>query len=244
MQLHNAFYVCIVDLDDYTEKFKDDDVVGAFAYLFYKLRSCFSKIDFANLKSAFIQRGTLLPREFKKQIKEAVNLDDLLDALDEPMYCNWLNTRLLKRIVKTIDIPQAKRLMEAYEKCVYSRKVSDVSKHFHSHYFNRDNVSLVNAKILKSFESLTVADIINYCEILESDMGVYAGSVTFTEHQPGCLLITCMIPLHCALHAYKTAKTNFLQFRQFHIQYIEIESFPKVFALNYSIKEDILKSGK
>ena len=64
-------------------------------------------------------------------------------------------------------------------------------------------------------------------------MGVYAGSVTATECQPGCLQITCVIPIHCALHAYEMAKTNFLKFRQFHIQYIEIESFPKVFALNF-----------
>ena len=108
-------------------------------------------------------------------------------------------------------------------------------------------MSLVNAKIVRSFTNLTVADIIKYCEKLESNMGVYAGSVTATECQPGCLQITCVIPLHCALHAYETAKTNFLKFRQSHIQYIEIESFPKVFALNFSIKEsnlDTLTSGR
>ena len=224
---------CTDHPDAYTEKFEDDDVVGAFAYLFYKLRILFGEVNFTQLKSACIQRGTLLPSEFKQQIKAAVELDDLLDALDNPMYCNWLNIRVLKRIVKTIDIQEAKHLIEIYEKCVYSRKVSDVEMYFHSDYFKQSHVSLVNAKIVKSFESLTVGDIIKFCEKLESNMGVYAGSVTATECQPGCLLITCVIPIHCALHAYETAKTNFLNFRQFHIQYIEIESFPKVFALNF-----------
>ena len=207
----------------------------------------FGKVDFAQLKNAFIQRGTLIPIEFKQQIKAAVKLDDLLDALDNPMYCNWLNIRVLKRIVKSIDIQEAKHLIKAYEKSVYSRKVSDVEAHFHSDYFKEAHVSLVKAKILASFESLTVADIVKFCERLESNMGIHAGSVTATKCQPGCLQITCVIPIHCALHAYVTAKTNFLRFRQFHIQYIEIESFPKVFALSFNIQEkynlDKIKSG-
>ena len=155
------------------------------------------------------------------------------------MYCNWLNTRLLKRIVKTIDIPEAECLIQAYENCVYSRKVSDVMMHFDSRCFHKSHVSLVIAKISAKFESLTVADVIDYCQRLECNMGVCAGTVTAAQCQPGCLLITCVIPLHCALHAYETAKTNFLNFRQFHIRYIEIESFPKVFALRFT-KENIV----
>ena len=203
-------------------------------------------MNFRQLKNACIQRGTLLPSEFKQQIKAAVELDDLLDALDNPMYCNWLNIRLLKRIVKSINIPEAKHLIQAYEECVYSRNISEVMPYFDPRCFKPSHVSLVNAKIMKSFTNLTVADIVKYCETLESSMGVYAGSVTATECRPGCLQITCVIPIHCALLAYEMAKYNFLKFRQFHIQYIEFESFPKVFALRFSIKEsslDMLTSG-
>ena len=202
-------------------------------------------MNFAQLKNACIQRGTLLPGGFKKEIKAAVEVDDLLDVLDNPMYCNWLNIHLLKRIVKTIDIPEAKCLIQAYEEIVYARKVSDVKIYFRPVWFNPSHVSLVYAKIIRSSENLTVADIIRYCQELESIMGVCAGSVTATECQPGCLQITCVIPLHCALHAYKMAKTNFLQFRQFHIHYIEIESFPRVFALKCFMQESLneLTSG-
>ena len=155
------------------------------------------------------------------------------------MYCNWLNIRLLKRIVKKINIPKAKDLIQAYEDSVYSRNISKVMKYFDQSCFNPSHVSKVNAKIVKSFADLTVADIITYCETLECNMGVYAGSITATECQPGCLQITCVIPLHCALLAYEMAKINFLKFRQFHIQYIEIESFPKILALNFSVKKMI-----
>ena len=204
----------------------------------------FGEVDFTQLKNACILRGTLLPSEFKQQIKAAVKLDDLLDALDNPMYCNWLNICVLKRIVKAIDIEEGIHLIQAYEKCVYSRKVSDVEMHFRSDYFKQSHVSLVNAKMTESSESLIVADIIKYCHRLESNMGVNAGSVTAIKCQRGCLLITCVIPIHCALHAYKTAKTNFLQFRQFRIQSIEIKPFPKVYSLHISVNLDKVTSGK
>ena len=189
------------------------------------------------LKAACMQRGTPLPVEFKQQIMAAGKLDDLLNVLDNPMYCNWLNTRLLMRIVKTVDIPEAKHLIQVYEECVYSRKVSDVKTHFRSGYFKQSHVSFVTTKINALHNDLTVADIIKYCQELEEDMGVCAGSITATECKPGCLLITCVIPIRCALYAYETAKANFLKFRQSHIQYIEIESYPKIFAIKFSTEE-------
>ena len=221
--------------DAYAKNFEDEDVVGAFAYLFYKLRILFDEVNFTQLKNACIQRGTLLPNDFKQKVKAAVELDDVLDVLDNPLYCNWLKIHVLKRTAKVINIQEAKHLIQAYKKCVYSRKISDVKMYLHSDYFKQSHVSLVNAKILRSFESLTVVDIITFCEKLESNMGVHAGSITATECQPGCLLITCVFPINYVLHAYETAKANFLRFRQFHIQFIEIESFPKVYALNFPL---------
>ena len=200
----------------------------------------FGQVNFRKLKNACIQRGTLLPDDFKEQVKAAVELDDILDILDNPLYCNWLNIRILKRIVNAINVRDAKHLIQAYEKCVYSKKVADVGMYFHSDYFKESHVSKVNAKIVGSCENLTVADIAKYCEKLESNMGVYAGSATATDCQPGCLLITCVIPMHYALHAYETAKANFLQLRQFHIHYIEVKPFPKVYALNISVQESNL----
>ena len=208
--------------------------------MFNKLGILFGEVNFTQLKRACIQRGTLLPDDFKQKMKAAIKLDDLLDVLDNPLYCNWLNIRVLKRITRSIesDIPEAKKLIQSYENDVYSRKVSDVMKYFDTRCFNPSHVSLVKAKINRSFESLTVAEVIMYCQELESNMGVHAGSVTATECEPGCLQITCVIPIHCALHAYETAKINFLKFRKSHIQYIEIKSFSKILALNSSIRLD------
>ena len=116
-----------------------------------------------------------MPTELKQKMRSAVDLDDVLDTLENPLYCNWLNIRLLKRIVKTLNIQEGETLIQAYEKCVYSRKVSDVQMYLHSEYFEQSHMSLVNAKIAESFESLTVADIIDYCQKLE--MTEYTGGM-------------------------------------------------------------------
>ena len=233
----------IDDPDAYIKDFQDDDVVYAFMCLFNELRDLFSEVNFMKLKNVCTLRGTLLPATFKQQVRAAVKLDDLLEALDNPLYCNWLNIRVLKRIVKAIKIQRAINLIQAYEEHVYSRKVSEVEEYLDLQYFKESHVSLVSAKIVRSFESLTVADIVKFCEKLEGITGVF-GSVTATECQPGCLLITCVIPMQCALHAYLTAKANFLQFRKFHIHYIEIELFPKIYALKFSDELGKSASGK
>ena len=63
-----------------------------------------SKADFTELKNVCMLRGAPLPREFKQQIRAAQKLDDIFDVLDNPLYCNWLNVHLLKRIAKILKI--------------------------------------------------------------------------------------------------------------------------------------------
>ena len=216
-----------VDVD----KLKDENVVGAFTYLFRTLGSLFAKVDFVKLRRICMLRGAPLPKEFKQQIKEAQELDDILDVLDNPLYCNWLNVRLLKRIAKNIDNQQAEELIQIYEDSVYSRKVSDVKQYF-SICFAEKTVSQIELEINQHHENLIVKDILKYCKELEKVMDIYTGAASATGSRPGCLKITIVIPVHCSLYAFKMVKNNIIKLRQFHIQYVEVESFPKVFTLS------------
>ena len=101
-------------------------------------------------------------------------------------------------------------------------------------------MSLIEVKINKSHEDLTIRQIFNYCKELENVMDIYTGAVSVTDINPGCLKITIIIPLHCSLHAFNMVKKNFLKLRQCNIQYLEIESFPKVFAHNHNGNENTL----
>ena len=224
-------------------KIKDGNVVGAFTYLFNKLGIIFAEVDFTEFKSVCMLRGAPLSNEYKQKIRAAQKLDDILDVLDNPLYCNWLNVRLLKRIAANIDNKSAEKLIEIYEDSVYSRQVSDVKKYF-SICFNEKAISLIEVEINKDHKNLTVKQIIEYCGELEKIMDLYIGAASATGSKPGCLKITITIPIHCSLYAFKMAKKKFLQLRQIHIQYLEIESYPKVFAVNILDKEKFLLSSK
>ena len=112
--IHHMLFDHVDDSDAYIKQLQDDDVVYAFTCLFKKLRDLFSEVNFMKLKNVYIQGNILLPATFKQQVKAAVEVDDLLEALDNPLYCNWLNIRVLKRIVKAIKIQRAINLIQAY----------------------------------------------------------------------------------------------------------------------------------
>ena len=193
----------------------------------------FDEVEFKKFKQICALRGADCPQDFRKQMQEARTLDDILEILEKPNYCNWLNIRLLKRIVRLTEIPEAQRLLDAYEKCLYSKKVSEVRPYFRSIYFDPKHLSKVEAKINKHAEMLVVSDVIRFCEMLESDLKFPEGSVIATDCDSGCFKLTCIIPVQCASHAYRMARKNIYKFRKFHIQYLQIEPFQKIYALNY-----------
>ena len=203
-----------------------------------KLAALFDEMEFNELKRICILRGTDCPEDFREQIQEAKTLDDILKILEKPNYCNWLNIRLLRRIVRLAEIPEAQSLLDAYEEVLYSKKVSEVQPYFKSIYFDPKHYSVVKAKINKHAKLLLVSDVIKFCQLLESDIiRISEGSVIATDCDRGCVKLTCIIPGQCASHSYKMARENFFRLRKFHIQYLEIESCQKLFARNHCLLE-------
>ena len=224
-------------------KFMDKNVCGAFSYLLIQIGALFEKIDFTRLRRFCMLRGFSTPPDFQQKIKSAEELDDILDVFDNTVYGNWLNVRLLKRIVENIDDQQAEEAIKFYEECVYSRKASDVKQYLSALKGCDERIlSKIETKINENHEDLTVRQIIDWCGGLEVIMNIFPGGVSVTNFgNPGCLKITFSIPLYCSLHAYEMVKKRFYKLRQFHIQYLEIDSFTKVFALNCSDNENALR---
>ena len=225
------------DHDRYIERFKhDSDAVGAYIYLFNKLAALFDEVEFKKFKKICALRGADCPQDFKKQMQGAKTLDDILEILEKPNYCNWLNIRLLKIIVRLTEIPEAQSILDAYEKCLYSKKVSEVRQYFRRIYFDPKHFSKIETKINKHAEILLVSDIIKLCEMLENNLKFPEGSVIATDCGSGCFKFTCIIPVQCASYAYKMARENLYKFRKFHMQHLEIEPFQKLFAMGYQKK--------
>ena len=218
------------DYDSYYEHFKDEsDAVGAFTYLLNKLGALFNEMEFNELKKICILRGSNCSEDFRQPIRQAKTLDDILEILERPIYCNWLNIRLLRRIVRITEIPEAKILLDAYEKVLYSRKVSEVKPYLQSIYFDPKHFSVIKAKINKYAELWVVSDVVEFCQMLESDIiQISEESVMATDCDRGCVKFTGIIPVKCASHAYKMASKNLFKLRKFHIRYLEIGSYPKL----------------
>ena len=122
---------------------------------------------------------------------------------DYRTYCNWLNVRYLKIIVKNVGIPKAEQLIESFEKHFYSKKVSEVKEFIDCKSFDPEYVHIIKVKINALIDRWTVKELIKYCRELEN-MGIPEGSVTPTDSgQSGCLLLACAITLHCYLHAMR-----------------------------------------
>ena len=198
----------------------------------------FNEVQFATFKRTCENTSVLLSQEFQEKIKAAQELDDILYVLRKPMYCNWLNVRLLKRIALNGCIKKALKFIEIYENHVHSRPVSNVTEYFTKRYFDEKTLSVVEVEFNKSHKNLTVYDVITSNEKVKEVLDIFKDPTLPKSVDPGCLKFTFFIPLHCTLHAYKMAKRNFLRLRQYHIQYLEIESFPKVFALSHSDDEN------
>ena len=158
--------------DSNTNKFKDN-VTDAFKSLFHELETLFDEVDFTTFKNVCMLSGSSLPQEYKKQIEGAQEFSKILNVLDNPLYANWCKVDLLKTIAKNIPHQQALHLIQVYEDTVYSRKASDVQSDF-AYCFNEKVISLIEAR-MKTEKSLTVLEVIDYCEELRNkkNMKIY-----------------------------------------------------------------------
>ena len=155
----------ITDID----KLEDVNVIEAFRYLIFKLKTLFREENFSKLKSICQLRGAPLPLEFKQQVKAAREVHKIFDVLrDNPLYCNWLNVRLLKRIAKNINNQRAVKLMQTYENSMYSKKVSEVKQYVSRAYFDAKTVSVLEVQINKNHEDLTVKQVIDISKELDT----------------------------------------------------------------------------
>jgi len=176
------------------------------------------------------------PEDFVHNVRAAKDLDDILLTIFKPVYCNWLNIRLLKRIVRQTNINEAKCLIQAFEECFYAKKVTDMMPYFKSDYFNPKHIRLVRIYINKNAGLLVVEDVIKYCQTLEGDMDAPVGIFSPVSCTISCLLIECVIPSQYSFYVYKMAKKMCYQFRQLHVQYFEVEHYPKVYALSVDVE--------
>ena len=224
-------------LTTYKERFSEDDVEASFLYLVSQLEALWSEVDFSELKK-ICKRDNRLSNELRINVSEARNLEKTFDLLTISPFCTWLELRILKRMAKVADVPEATNMINVFEECVHKRKCSEVKPYFKKEYINPDHLTLVEAKFNKNPDNLIVSELIEYCHKLESIFRIPAESSIPIRSEEGCLEICFAIPTYCCLYAYEVARSNFFKLRPIHIRYLQIGVYPRIYAVGQEISTD------
>ena len=222
----------------YKERFSEDDVQDSFLYLLNRLKALWSEVDFSDLNK-ICSRDQRLSNELRDNVENAKDLEETFYLLSNSPFCTWLELRLLKRMAKVANIPEAINMINTFEECVHNKKCSEVAEYFAKQCINPDYLTLVEAKLNSNADNLIVADLIEYCHKLESICNIPFESGVLVGNEKGCPKICFVIPTYCCLHAYEMVKSDFWRLRTMHIQYLQIGTFPKIYAVgNERINKD------
>ena len=214
-----------------------------------ELSKLLESANFSALKRAFKMRipgGVQLPDDLKIKIKEAKELETLLDTLVESKYWNFADLRLVSVLVVSSGIREAKALVDKYKETFFSTKLVDILNacthtvlppNQHKEYICR-----VGSKISKEPDEITVEDLARYCTTFETViMDINEGSCVLDHIEIGCVEIHWVIPIHCRYHAYKSALSNRHKFHSLHLQYFKIEPYPVIYD-QFTIQPTVLST--
>ena len=249
VQLFN-FSLFSVVLPSKSIDFSDcDDIIEGFMLLAAELSIILESANFSTLKRAFMMKipgGVQLPDDLRTKIKEARQLDRLLDALVESKYWNFADLRLINALVISSRIREAKVLIDRYKEVFFDTKLVDILC-ICTHTVlppdqRKEYTCRVGTKISKKPDEITVADLAQYCTTLETViMDINEGSCVLEHIEEGCIKIYWLIPIRCSYHAYKSALNNRHKFHSLHLQYLKIESYPVIYD-QFTIQPAVLST--
>jgi len=170
-----------------------------------------SNCEFTLLKSACIKPDTLsgkknnLPTAFLDKVIATKTLNDLLALIISSPYCNWMNVRLLEKMVAFSCEVEAEQLITKYKKIVFSKKVKDVLQYIPNLEVSKDYYIKVREKWKKDLEDITVEDIANHWVQLESIFAIDKNEILLNNLIKGCVEINWFISINLVSHARLSA---------------------------------------
>jgi len=240
----NAVFCWNIDLTSpYIEVFKDNsDVVEAFDYLCNKITEFWNMMEFQKFKKICEAVVGNCHREFVGKVKAAKDIESMVVAFKDSGFCNWLNIHLLKKVSKLAEISEAQKIVQDYETCLHKKKVSEVQPYFKAMFFHPNKFSSVQAKINESFEDIIIANLLKYRKAFKSDLSIPNGLISVADCVIDCQIIKLSIPVSYSFHVFYMAKRMHHIFRRYHIQYLQINSYPIIYSTYLDIDEELLSA--
>ena len=166
----------------------------------------YNKVQFEDLHRACIENvntpfGVKLPYSLVESIKATKSLQDLFDELVSSPYWNWINIRMLEKMVNVSRIPEASQLVSQYKETVFSRKLSVLFKQIPKFLIPSDYYTKVLQKWNKSLYEVTVKDLVSHWYQMEEVFGTKEPTLLLDCVLDGCVEIHWYIPTELMLHA-------------------------------------------
>jgi len=240
-----ACVVFFVDCDDseieYFDKlFSDNDLDKSFVQLLDQLQLRWDNLsNFARIKAA-CERTNKLPTNIRQKIGEMHSLEKIITFLCHCHYCSWFEIRVLELMADVAKDSKANQLIELFSQRVYSRTAVEVEVYFTTRYIGTTFNCLVTYKFNKLGRNITVKELLKDCQDMENYVTVTDGSIVpiADVKLDRCIEISLSLPIHYCYHAYNMYMDNFLKLRQLHIRYVQVNPFPKIFAMQFSMRQE------
>ena len=94
------------------------------------------------------------------EIKASDDLNELFDVLAWSPYWNWINIRILTKMVDVSGVDEAMELVERYKEAVFSRKLVLLLKEIKAINIPADYYTVVEQKWNRSLDEVTVKDLV------------------------------------------------------------------------------------
>ena len=182
--------------------------------------SCFGQINSPN--------GLQLPQETITLMREAKNIEDMIDVLACTPYWSWIDLRIFETMALASGLPQAMELLRNYKDAIFPKKLLDVlpdtPKYEDKDTYYRMVVSKTNQQ-----GDMTIGDLAKYMSDLKDViMQIQEGRCVLANLKSGCIELHCYITITSTDHVFHSAMINRHRFRNLNLQYIQIGNYPVI----------------
>lgn len=202
-----------------TIDFSKHNVDVAFSILSGTIYDIFmtNNVEFSVLRRSCIENtntlfGACIPEQLVTEIKACDNLSKLFDVLAGSPYWSWINIRILTKMAGVSCIHDAMELVEKYKEAVFSRKLSLLLDQIPMLTIPADYYTKVQHKWNKSFEEVTIQDLVTQWTKIEELFDVKEPTLLLDKVVKGCVEIHWLIPTELVHHiccaAFNARHTN------------------------------------
>ena len=227
--------VCITSKEKFME-LASEKISFAFIEMQTRMTHLLRRVDNTTFREirrvCFVQtnapNGLQLPQETITLMKDAINIEDMIDVLACTPYWSWIDLRIFEVMALASELLEAKQLLQNYKDAIFPIKLINVLP---DTLKNQDKIAYCE-KVVSKIEQkgdMTIGDLAKYMSLLKDViMHIQEGNCVLANVKIGCIEIHFYITITSTDHVFHSAMINRHRFRDLNLQYIQIGNYPVI----------------